>query len=80
MLFLEEAFQAGHSAADSTCLHYCHNLWSGFHSKSYTEAIVPTKEVDKNMAYLHSLNVFANANDYHTQGLRPREILRVSPC
>ncbi|CAG7827061.1 unnamed protein product [Allacma fusca] len=76
MLFLEEAFQAGHSAADATCLHYCHNLWSTFLEKPYTEAIVTvTKEVDKHMAYLHSLNVLANAYEYQFQGLPPEEII-----
>lgn len=76
---LEEAFRAGHSAGDATCLHYCHNLWSNFHNKPYMDAIVTvTKEVDNNMAYLHSINVIANAFDYHYQRMPTEEVLYVS--
>lgn len=78
LLCLEEAFRAGHGAADSTCLHYCHNMWSCLHNKPYTDAIVTvTKEVDNNMAYLHSLNVIANAFDYHYQRQPSEEVLYV---
>ncbi|ODN02139.1 Anaphase-promoting complex subunit 5 [Orchesella cincta] len=76
LLCLEEAFRAGHSAADATCLHYCHNMWSSLQNKPYTDAIVTvTKEVDNNMAYLHSLNVISNAFDYHYQRQPPEEVL-----
>lgn len=79
IICLEEAFRAGHGAADATCLHYCHNLWSSLRNKPYTDAIVTvTKEVDNNMAYLHSLNVIANAFDYHYQRQPPEEVLYVS--
>jgi hypothetical protein len=75
---LDEAFRAGHAAGDATCLHHCHNLWSSFHGKAYTDAIVTvTKEVDNNMAYLHSLNVIVNAFDVHTRGVAPDEVLHV---
>ncbi|XP_035704573.1 uncharacterized protein LOC110844850 isoform X2 [Folsomia candida] len=73
---LNEAFRSGHAAGDATCLHHCHNLWSCFHSKAYTDAIVTvTKEVDNNMAYLHSLNVIVNAFDVHSRGIAPDEVL-----
>lgn len=75
---LDEAFRAGHAAGDATCLHHCHNLWSSFHSRSYTDAIVTvTKEVDSNMAYLHSLNVIVNAFESHSHGSPPEETLHV---
>jgi hypothetical protein len=75
---LNEAFRAGHSAGDATCLHHCHNLWASFHSKAYTDAIVTvTKEVDNNMAYLHSLNVIVNAFDVYSHGISPDEVLHV---
>jgi hypothetical protein len=79
MASLEEAFRAGHAAGDATCLHHCHNLWSSFHNKPYKDAIVTvTQEVDNNMAYLHSLNVIANAFENHYQGVAPEEALYVS--
>ena len=79
MRYLEEAFQAGHGAADATCLHYCHNLWCTFHGKSYTEAVMKgKKDADRHMGYLYSLNVIGSAFDYHYQGLPAEEIIHVS--
>lgn len=79
MSSLAEAFRAGHAAADAACLRYCHNLWCSFHSIPYTDAIVTvTKEVDNNMAYLHSVNVIANAFYVQSQGTPAEELIHVS--
>ena len=79
--FLEEAFQAGHSAYDSMCLHYCHNLWSSMRNKPYLDVVMnenAIKEVDKNKAYLHSLNVITSTFERHSKGLGPTDIFQVS--
>jgi hypothetical protein len=80
MSFLEEAFQAGHSAYDIMCLHYCHNLWSSIHNRAYKDVVYrpkAIKEAEKNKAYLHSFNVIASTYERHSKGAGPTDVFHV---